>query len=176
MGAITTAILGSLAAGAGAIGGTAAGIAGSVTASGALSALGALGAASSIKGGLEAKDAAGEQARLARSDAAARAAETDRVPARSSELESRNIQDTLDRQKLAFLASGVTLEGSPLLVMEETRKRGAENIDEIEKAGKAGSEAQLAEGRRVAQSAKSSGRQAMIGGITGAAGSLSRLA
>jgi len=141
-----------------------------------LGTLAVAGAVSSIKGGLDAKDAAKEQASLARSDAAARATETDRVTARSSELESRNIQDTLDRRKLAFLASGVTLEGSPLLVMEETRKRGAENIDEIEKAGKAGSEAQLAEGRRVAASAKSSGRQAFIGGITGAASSLSRLA
>ena len=133
-------------------------------------------AGAGIVGGIQANEAADEQADLARSDASARAAETARVTERSSMLEQRNIDDTVDRQKLAYLASGVTLEGSPLLKMEETRRRGAENIEEIELAGKAGSKAQIAEGRRTAQSAKASGRQALIGGITGAASSLSRLA
>ena len=134
------------------------------------------GAGASVFGAVQANSAADEQADLARSDASARAAERARMTERQSTLEQRDINDTLDRQKLAYLASGVTLEGSPLLMMEETRKRGAENIEEIELAGKAGSQAQLAEGRRTAESAKASGRQAMIRGITGATSSLSRLA
>lgn len=140
-----------------------------------IAAAAAASAGAAIFGGIQANQAAGEQADLARSDAAAAAAETTRVTERQSTLEQRDIKDTLDRQKLAFLASGVTLEGSPLLKLEETRKRGTENIEEIEKAGAAGSAAQIAEGRSTAASAKSSGRQALIRGITGAAGSLSRL-
>jgi len=134
------------------------------------------GAIASVAGGVMANDAAGEQADLARSDAAARAAESTRVADRQSTIEQRNIDETTQRQKLAFLASGVTLEGSPLLKMEETRRLGAENIEEIKKGGQASADAQIAEGRRTAQSAKASGRKALIGGITGAANSLSRLA
>lgn len=139
----------------------------------AAAAIGSAGA--SIFGAIQGSQAADEQADLARSDASSRAAETKRVTERQTTLEQRDIQDTLDRQKLAFLASGVTLEGSPLLKLEETRKRGAENIDEIQKAGAAGSAAQIAEGRSTAAAAKASGRQSLIRGITGAAGSLSRL-
>lgn len=142
----------------------------------ALLAVAAVGSAAlSVKGGIDSKKEAKQQAALATSQAAASAAETERVTARESTLEQRNIKDVLDRQKLAFLASGVTLEGSPLLVMEETRKRGAENIEEIEKAGSARSAAQIAEGRSTAQAAKASGRRALIGGITGGLGTLSRL-
>ena len=133
-------------------------------------------AGASIAGGVMANNAAGEQADLARSDAAARAEESARVADRQSMIEQRNIDETTQRQKLAFLASGVTLEGSPLLKMEETRRLGAENIEEIKKGGQASADAQIAEGRRTAQSAKASGRQALIGGISGAASSLSRLA
>lgn len=34
-------------------------------------------------------------------------------------------------QKVAYLTSGVDLEGSPLLVMEETRNKGAENAKNV---------------------------------------------
>lgn len=48
--------------------------------------------------------------------------------ARRAAKEEREIaDDTRRRQKVAFLSSGVLLEGSPLLVMEETRKKGEEN-------------------------------------------------
>jgi len=126
-------------------------------------------AAGSVYGGVQAKKAGDKQSRLAREQAAMSAAETMRQAERSAVLERRNIDDVVDRQKLAYLASGVTLEGSPLLKMEETRRLGAENIEEIMKAGEAGSQAQLFEGRYRSQVARDSGRQALIGGLIGAA-------
>ena len=129
-------------------------------------------AASSIYGGMQARDEAKKQSAMAISQSQAAATETKRQTDRSVELEKRNIKDVTDRQRLAYLASGVTLEGSPLLKLEETRRLGAENVEEIQKAGEAGAEAQLAEGRTTAQAAQSRGRQALTQGITGAAGSL----
>lgn len=143
---------------------------------GLVTALVAAAAASSVYGGIEAEREGKKQATLATQQASAAAAEERRVTARQKELEQRDIDKTVDRQKLAYLASGVTLEGSPLLKMEETRRLGAENIAEIEASGAAASQARLAEGRIQAEQAKSRGRQALISGITGASGSLSRLA
>ncbi len=125
-------------------------------------------AGSQIVGGIQANNEAGHQSRIATSEAQARADEATRQSERQATLEQRNIDDTEQRQKLAYLASGVTLEGSPLLMLEQTRKRGAENIDEIRKSGSASSNAALAEGRATADAAKRAGRQALIGGITGA--------
>jgi len=139
---------------------------------GMVTALAAVAAASGIYGGIQAQKEGDKQARLAESAAAERATETRRQTERSAEIEQRNIDQTEDRQRLNYLASGVTLEGSPLLKLEETRRLGAENIDEIQKAGEAGAKAQLTEGRTRAQAAKSTGRQALISGITGAAGTL----
>jgi len=133
-------------------------------------------AAASVAGGVQAQKEAKKQANLAMEQSTAAAAETKRQTDRSVTLEERNIKDTQDRQRLAYLASGVTLEGSPLLKLEETRRLGAENLEEIQKAGEAGSAAQLAEGRMTAQAAKSRGRQALISGITGGASSAARIA
>jgi hypothetical protein len=63
----------------------------------------------------------------------------------------------------------VSLEGSPLLKLEETRRLGAENIEEIEKSGEAQANAQITEGRVAANQLKASGRQSLISGITGGA-------
>jgi len=132
-----------------------------------------VGAAASLFGGVQGQQEGRKQAKNAKANAAARAAETKRITERQVVLEERNIKGTLASQEIGFLAGGVTLAGSPLLLMEETRRFGAENIEEIKKAGEAGSAAQIAEGNATAKSAKASGRQALIGGITGAAGSVS---
>jgi hypothetical protein len=68
-------------------------------------------------------------------------------------------------QALAYLKSGVTLEGSPLDVLDETARVTAENLSAIRARGAAQqqeymSEATLTRGR---------GRAALLGGITGAA-------
>ena len=134
------------------------------------------GAGASVYGGIQGEKEAKKQAGFAESQAATAAAETERVTARTVGLEKKETEDLRKRQQLAYLKSGVTLEGSPLLVMEETRRLGAENVAEIEAAGSAKAAAQIAEGRTTATAARASGRQQMTQGITGAIGSLSRLA
>jgi len=124
---------------------------------------------SSLVGGVQARSEAKQQSAIALSDAAARGAEAERVAAREARFESEDVADTVRRQKLAYMASGVTLEGSPLLVMERTRQKGADNVAEILAGGKSAAQAATAEGRLMAQRAKSTGRSAFIEGITGAA-------
>ena len=51
--------------------------------------------------------------------------------ARAAQEEQRLASNTASDQKVAYLKSGVDLSGSPLLVMEETRAKGAENAGNI---------------------------------------------
>lgn len=62
---------------------------------------------------------------------------------------------------MAFLKSGVTLEGSPLLVLEETRREGAEEVAAI----RAGGESR-------AKTLRAQGRSALIGGFLSGAGDI----
>lgn len=68
----------------------------------------------------ESLNIANEQAKLDREDAARAATE--------ARLEAEQHQK---KQRALFLKSGVSLEGSPLLVMEETRAKGEENAKNI---------------------------------------------
>lgn len=68
-------------------------------------------------------------------------------------------------QKLAYLKSGVTLEGSPLDILDETARVASENLSAMRARAQAGQNAQNAE----ADAARSRGRAALIGGIAGAA-------
>lgn len=67
-------------------------------------------------------------------------------------------------QKLAFLKSGVSLEGSPLDILDETARVAAENISAI----RAGGEAKALDAQWEGAQARIAGRNALIGGITGA--------
>ncbi len=67
-----------------------------------------------------AKQAGDEQARLMEQDAK-----------RAAQEELAIADDARKTQRMAFLKSGVDLEGSPLLVMEETRAKGAENAKNL---------------------------------------------
>ena len=69
-------------------------------------------------------------------------------------------------QKAAFLKNGVTLDGSPLMVLEETARIGGEEAGAIRRSGAA--RAQLF--RENATQAKNAGRAALIGGLGDAAG------
>lgn len=150
-----------------ALGGLAAPVAGGFGVLSALqTGLGLLSGVSSIAGGLQAQEAAGAQAEQARILAATRAAEQTRLALRGARVEAEEAGRLARRQKLAFLASGVTLSGSPLLVLEETRRKGLENIEEILKAGGAASEAITAEGRLQAGQLERGGRQEFISGLT----------
>lgn len=131
--------------------------------------------ASSLVGGVQSLISGNEQSDLAKTQAALAAAEQDRVSAREARLEGERVDEVLRRQKIAYLKSGVTLEGSPLLVMEETRRRGQDNIDEILRSGSASSSATLQEGRLRSKQLRGTGRSAFIGGITNAGKSFSSL-
>lgn len=63
---------------------------------------------------------------------AAEQAELDRKDAeRAAQAELEEAQKSEKLQRMLYLKSGVSLEGSPLLVMEETRSKGAENAKNI---------------------------------------------
>ncbi len=67
---------------------------------------------------------AAQEAALQKSDADAAALD-----------EERQAQDAQKKQRMAYLTSGVDLTGSPLLVMEETRAKGAENAKNVRDRG-----------------------------------------
>ncbi len=71
------------------------------------------------------------------------------------------------KQKLAFLKSGVTLAGSPLLILEETKRESAKEVEAIRRRGRAG----LFFGQLQARQTKALGRSKLIGSIVGTAGS-----
>lgn len=121
---------------------------------------------SSIMGGMQSRNEAGVQSELAMQQAESRAIEQERLSAREARIEQDASEDARKKQKVAYLASGVSLAGSPLLVMEETRRKGLENVDEVLKAGEAGANVARTEGRIVAEQAKSTGRKEFSSGIS----------
>ena len=120
----------------------------------------------SILGGVQQQQAASEQAGIARQQASMQAAEAGRVSGAQAFQAEQDADRARSRQKLAFLKSGVSLEGSPLLIMEETRQRGLDNVNEIIKSGASTGAAELTEGRIAAQNLQSAGRQSLVKGLT----------
>ena len=68
------------------------------------------------------------------------------------------------KQKLAFLKRGVVLAGSPLLILEETRREGTEEVESIRRRG----QAQFRLSQQRADIFRASGRASLISGIGGA--------
>lgn len=78
----------------------------------------------------------------------------------------QRVRDTMElekEQQLRFLKSGVSLEGSPLLVLAETRDIGAEDTQNILEAG-----------RQERNQIMSQGRGALFSGLTQAAGTAAK--
>lgn len=121
---------------------------------------------SSVMGGMRSQAEAGYQSELAMQQAESRAIEQERLAAKEARMEQEASDEARRKQKVAYLASGVTLAGSPLLIMEETRRKGLENVDEVLRAGEASANVARTEGRIQAQQAESRGRQAFTSGIT----------
>ena len=69
------------------------------------------------------------------------------------------------QQKVMFLASGVTLSGSPLDVLDENIRLASEDVQSIEMSGAADA---LNE-QQTGQNAMTSGRNALVGGVAAAA-------
>jgi len=99
--------------------------------------------AASIVSGIQQFSQANKQSKRAQEEAEARARE-----------EARANIEFEGRQKLAFLKSGVSLEGSPLLVLADTRERGQQNIQNIIDSGEAR-----------ASAIRGAGRNALFGGF-----------
>lgn len=134
-----------------------------------------LSAASSLFGGAASQREAGRQAATAQAEANLRAEETGRAGVREAQAVGMEAESVRRRQKLAYLKSGVDLSGSPLLMMEATRKAGLDNVEETLRSSSSAAGAQIQEGRARATSLKASGRQAFMSGITGAGTTLARL-
>lgn len=80
----------------------------------------------------------------------------------------RQIRSFRDAQAARFNKSGVMLEGTPLLVLQETINLGREEVDAVLARGNA--QANLV--RTQAGRTRSAGRNALIGGLTGAVSGL----
>lgn len=132
-------------------------------------------AASSLFGGVSAKNESARQAATAQAEANLRAEETARAGVREAEAVGMEAESVRRRQKLAYLKSGVELEGSPLMMMEATRRAGLNNVEEVLRSSSSAAGAQIQEGRSRARALKASGRQSFMSGITGAGTALARM-
>lgn len=105
--------------------------------------------------GINQFEAAREQRKLANMEAYLKSKQV------ALELERKRefIQDTVEAQKIATISSGFLLEGSPLLHILETKKRGAEDLENfsrlaslevefIRRGGKLASDRSVIEGAR----------------------------
>jgi len=104
---------------------------------------GGLGAVGSIYGGIQAQKAGEEQAGAIGRD-------TQENAKRNRE----DLESLKKKQTLGFLNSGVLLEGTPLLVLEETERKGSADI-----------QGGIQRGMQQANAARRAGRDAFIGSI-----------
>lgn len=87
--------------------------------------------------GVQALSGAAQYKQASKADAvSARAANTEAAileadAAVASRQELRMADDAQHKQTMAYLKSGVNLTGSPLLLMEETRRKGIENAKNV---------------------------------------------
>lgn len=71
-------------------------------------------------------------------------------------------------QKLNYLKSGVSLEGSPLLIMAETRDIGAQDVTNIRDSGQDAASSYISQGRQSLFSSVGQAAGSMAGGFGGA--------
>lgn len=123
----------------------------------------AIGAGGQIYSGYAANQAAKREASLLEEQGVLAQEEADREAASHAE----DVRKFSRTQALAFLKNGVTLSGSPLLVLDETLTKGQEEADSIAKSGAA----QRNLYNKRAYNERSEGRAKLIGGIMGGASS-----
>ncbi len=112
----------------------------------------ALSATGNLLAANEQQEAAEQQARITEAESA-EAARVRRIELKKFEAVQRG----------RFLSSGVTIEGSPLLVLEETRREGEKEVRAIRRFGAAR-----------AETFRQTGRAAALRGITGAVTAVGR--
>lgn len=82
----------------------------------------------------------------------------------SAQQKQRDVLRTAADQTMEYASSGVTTEGSPAIVLAETRRLGQQEVNMIQKRGQYS--AQLLRTQALRQ--KQAGRMALFGGITNA--------
>lgn len=117
----------------------------------------AFGATSSVVGGFSANSAANQEAKLQQQQGGIALAEAQA----NAQNETFNQNQAVGKQRLAFLANGVTLEGSPSMVIDQSTKYGQQQVDSILKHGTAVDSLAIAS----AAQTRNQGRAALIGGI-----------
>lgn len=122
----------------------------------------AIGAGSQLAGGMSAMSASNKEAGALQRQGGLAFAEAKTAAAQRAE-EVRHFQAD---QKERYLASGVTLEGSPLIVLEDTRRKGQAEVNAMLQRGR---EVQKMYGAQ-AQQARRAGRSAFLSGLLGAVG------
>lgn len=125
-------------------------------------------AVAAIGGGIASSFAANKEAKALESQAAL-AQQESRFTAQQK---AREVSNFRAKQGINYMASGVTLEGTPLQKMEETRRLGQQEVDAMMRRGQAQSDLLMQRGR----AQRNAGRAAMLGSIlkagTSAAGTL----
>lgn len=117
----------------------------------------AFSAVSSVAGGISGQSAANQQAKLQEEQGGIALKEANT----NATNEAYNQSQALGRQRLAFLANGVTLEGSPALVQEQSRQYGQQQVQSILDQGAA----QYNLAQKNAAVTRNQGRAALIAGI-----------
>lgn len=97
--------------------------------------------------------------------------EFNRQAAQTKEQAAQLYQDTQDqhrrmlaRQNAIYGASGLTSEGSPLLVEHESLRQSKEQLRRIQQAGETNSQALLEQGRNAYQVGQAEGIKSLLGG------------
>lgn len=120
----------------------------------------AFSATSSIAGGINANSAAKQEAELQQQQA-----ELSLKNAKdNATVEAYNSTQLVQRQKVAYLANGVSLEGSPSEVLKNTTDLSQQNVQAILDRGL--NEYNL--GQQQAAQTRNKGRAALVGGVTDA--------
>lgn len=76
---------------------------------------------------------------------------------RAARRHKENTEDFRRSQRMEFLKSGVTIKGSPLLVLEETREKGLEDAEDMIRKSKSDAEVVRAGGRAMLTEGYTSG-------------------
>ena len=109
-------------------------------------------AVAQLGGGLLSLSESNKQAKLAKAESK-----------RTAEIEASDIKKQIGQNIAQLAKSGISLEGSPLLALDESLDVGRSNIENILEGGKAKS-----------SQIKAAGRAALFSSAAGAAGSLSK--
>lgn len=118
-----------------------------------------VGAGASVYGGISAQKSANAEANLQKQQGDILLAESKTNAAN----ETYNQTQAVGKQRLAFLANGVSLEGSPSMVLKDSTAYGQQQVDAILKQG----QANYSLAYQSAAITKNKGRAALIAGLAG---------